>query len=480
MWSRSIARFIALCSALLMMNMACRAPAASPAPELESLPPASVVVLPAVVEPTATPIRTSATPILTAEPSVPAPVYDGPLSPPCGILLPSLPVAASPAEMRVDAGDSIMAQLQSQIPQDARPALQRLFDAPENAGLVAFQAGREAEGVYWNADAPMPIASVAKIITLVAYAEAIAGGELNPSEPVLLTELERYYLPGFDLGAHRRALTQLRAEGRILSPEENQAVSLDDVAWMMIRHSSNAAADYLHARLGQQRIEETAIWLGLNQSPGSHSAPCSLLGQFLMMGNHTRGIVNDRAILGELAGSDPGRPADYGSQVALLADIYANQSAFRLEEQAWRSRTNRPSLDAQRFFAEHLAPQGTAGNYARLMSRLAQNGLSNGDSSFHARRLLEWTNLFPANQELFSNIGYKDGSLPGILTTVYYAYRWNDPAPVVVVLFYRDLPQQTYRQWRSDLPHDALSRWLLADPEAIPALSAALRQATSP
>jgi hypothetical protein len=39
------------------------------------------------------------------------------------------------------------------------------------------------------------------------------------------------------------------------------------------------------------------------------------------------------------------------------------------------------------------------------------------------------------------------------------------------------LPQSVYRQWRADLPHDELARWLLADPAAIPALSAALGQA---
>ncbi len=122
----------------------------------------------------------------------------------------------------------------------------------------------------------------------------------------------------------------------------------------------------------------------------------------------------------------------------------------------------------------------TIGAYAALMSRLAQNGLSNADSSFQARRILEWPNQFEANQELFSNVGYKNGALPGVLTTAYYAYRWNDLAPVVVVLFFRDLPQATYRDWRFDLPHDELARWLLADPAAIPALAAALGQTNTP
>ena len=51
----------------------------------------------------------------------------------------------------------------------------------------------------------------------------------------------------------------------------------------------------------------------------------------------------------------------------------------------------------------------------------------------------------------------------------------EDGAPVVVVLFFRQLPRQTYRQWLRDLPNDEFARWLLADPSAIPQLHLALQ-----
>ena len=324
----------------------------------------------------------------------------------------------------------------------------------------------------------MPLASVAKLIMLVAYAEAVADGALYPQEQISLAELDRYYLPNFDLGAHRQAIDELRRNDRLLSPDSDPAVTLQDVAWMMIRHSSNAAADYLHLRLGRQRIEETTIALGLNDAPASHSAPCTFLGQFLMQANHSRAAANDRAILTAFTEGSPDGAAAYGAAVAQLADTYINDDSFRAAEQAWRAATRRPTIDTQRYFAGRLAPQGTAGAYAELMSRLAQNGLSNADSSYQARLILEWPNQFDANQELFSNVGYKNGSLAGVLNSAYYAYRWGDAAPVIVVLFFRDIPQQTYRSWRFDLPHDELARWLLTDPAAIPALVAALRDST--
>jgi hypothetical protein len=71
---------------------------------------------------------------------------------------------------------------------------------------------------------------------------------------------------------------------------------------------------------------------------------------------------------------------------------------------------------------------------------------------------------------LFTNLGYKNGTLPGVLNTIYYAYPDDGTAPIVVVLFFHDLPNDTYQQWRSALPHDELARWLLYDPAAISSL----------
>lgn len=453
---------------------------ASPAATAFETPPrtSTATPIPAPVVNTATPVVV----INAVQPLdiTPTPFYSGPLSPPCGLLLDPLPAQRITGPFALEITDAKRVDLQEQLPAAAWPALKRLLDAPETVGLVAFQAGHEDEGIYLNSAVPMPLASVTKLIILAAYSEAVSSGELDPLEQITLAELDRYYLPNFDLGAHRRALAELGDLGRIHSTDDDPSVSLDDVAWMMIRHSSNAASDYLHLRLGQSRIEETAIALGLNNPPDTHSAPCLFLGQFLMMGNHLRNPADDLPYLSRFSATDAAEAENYGQEISLLADAYINDQAFREAERAWRSGTRRPAIETQRFFTNSLATQGTAEAYASLMTTFAQNGLSNADSSFHARRILEWPNQFVANKEFFSNIGYKNGSLPGTLTTTYYAYRWNDAAPVIVVLFYRDLPQQTYRQWLNNLPHDELARWLLIDPTGIPTLSKYLDKRDAP
>jgi D-alanyl-D-alanine carboxypeptidase len=237
---------------------------------------------------------------------------------------------------------------------------------------------------------------------------------------------------------------------------------------MMMRFSSNTAMDYLHYLLGAERIEETAVSLGLT----TQTAPCPFLAQFLAMSNLTRQNDDDyEALLAYLED-----PVLYGQEAILFADTFVNDADFREAQNSWRREERRPSVAIQRFFTENLNPQASAGEYAGLMAQIAQNGLSHPDSSFLARRYLEWPMIFDDNQALFSNLGFKNGTMPGVLNIVYYAYPQGETTPVVVVLFFRDLPNRTYRDWRNNLTHDEFARWLLYDDGAITAVAAVLNK----
>jgi D-alanyl-D-alanine carboxypeptidase len=305
---------------------------------------------------------------------------------------------------------------------------------------------------------------VVKLIDLVAYAEAAATGELDPTSTVPLSDLDAYYLPNLDLNAHPQAVANLEENGRVFGSPPS--ILLDEVPGMMIEFSSNAAADYLHLLLGQTTIEETAVSLNLT----SQTAPCPWSGQFLAMSNHTRALASDEIAIQHYIAD----PASYGHEVMLLTTAFSTDPDFHQAAIDWRRETRRPDGQTQRLFSDTLNAQASARDYAGLMARIALNGLSNGDSSFIARRYLEWVMRFPVNQELFSNLGYKGGSLPGILTTVYYAYPLGEDTPVVVALFYRGLNGRTYRDWRNNLTYDELARWFLYDPAAIPAMKAVL------
>ena len=455
---------------VLFLLLGCERPSIDPTPPTINIA-SNVVPTPtlsgmSVSSPTSTPVLIPTTTPFPSPTVTATPFFRGIASPACGQRLPIVMADVVTPATTLDLDPVALAQFREAMPAAAQPAWDRILAAPETVGLVAYQVGDEANGVYLNPDMPMPLASVVKLIHLIAYVEAVADGTLTANTPVTLERLEQTYLPNFDLGAHRRAIEELGEAGDILNPDsETPAVLLSDIPWMMIRHSSNAASDYLHMLLGQVVIEETALLLDLP----SQTAPCPFLGQFLAMGNHTR-VTNDQFAITAYQ-NDITR---YAEEVMLLTDAYIADERFRQAEIAWRNQWRRPSFRNQDLFTHRLSPQGSARDYAQLMARLAQNGLSNSESSYQARRYLEWPMRFPENQLVFDNLGLKNGSLPGVRTTVYYAYRQGERVPVVVALFYHDLPNNVYRRWRNTFPDDELARWLLADPNAIFNLSTLL------
>ena len=102
------------------------------------------------------------------------------------------------------------------------------------------------------------------------------------------------------------------------------------------------------------------------------------------------------------------------------------------------------------------------------MAQLIQDQVGTPETSRLIRTHLEWPiEEFPINRTRYRTVGYKNGTLPGVLTTLYYAEPvWGD-RPIVVALFYRNLPRQTYRRWRQEFPHDALAHWLMSNPNGI-------------
>ncbi|MGB1253525.1 MAG: serine hydrolase, partial [Candidatus Promineifilaceae bacterium] len=395
-----------------------------------------------VAKPTATATALlTPTPSPTAEPTqtptlTPTPIS---VSEPCGQQLPiRLPAEQSTHEWNVPPlADNI-------IPNDVLPALEYFFANPNSVSLTVYRLGYEGIGFYHNADQPMPLASVSKLIELVAYANAVEAETVDPLQTVEVDDLNRYYLPRSDLGAHNASLREL----------DSTTLTLNDVAWMMIRHSANSASDYLHDKLGQAVIEQTAVELGFTK----HSAPCPWIGRFLTMGNPTRTSSNIAAI--EQLTTSPDR---YANEVVWLSDQYTTDAQFRQTAQRYWANRQAP-LNAQRAFIEQLETRGTTREYAHLMAQLVTQQAGNAAT----RELLNWPlEQFTSNSERYASIGYKNGTFPGVLTTVYYAEPYWADTPIVLALFFNDIPNRTYQGWRRSFPHDDMAHWLMSNPSAI-------------
>ncbi|ATY10540.1 hypothetical protein CU254_08755 [Amycolatopsis sp. AA4] len=113
-------------------------------------------------------------------------------------------------------------------------------------------------------DQQRPLASAVKVVHLLAYTTAVAEGRLDPAEPVRVGDWDaRHPFFGDGLlgqGTHHEALTLLGipCDEFGIAKDPEQRVPLHKIAELMILVSDNAAADYLHARLGDSALRRAA------------------------------------------------------------------------------------------------------------------------------------------------------------------------------------------------------------------------------
>lgn len=122
---------------------------------------------------------------------------------------------------------------------------------------VAFLATWNGEPIASiNPDLALPLASVVKIVIAIEFAGQAEAGKIDPSEMVSMEEVDKYYFPNTDGGAHA-------AWKNTLESEEGD-VSFEEIAQGMMDFSSNANTDYLIERLGLEEVNKRIEELDLN------------------------------------------------------------------------------------------------------------------------------------------------------------------------------------------------------------------------
>jgi D-alanyl-D-alanine carboxypeptidase len=324
---------------------------------------------------------------------------------------------------------------------------------PTTTAIVAYtmdelgQPVNDGSEVFYNADTPLVLASTMKTVILAAYEDAVERGELDPNEQVTIAELEKYYLPRTDGGAHAAGLATLGlatdAEG--FARDQAAKISLDDIARIMIHNSGNAETDYLMARMGAERIAATMSTAGLKHHTPFHS----ILGISLAMFNHEIPLTDAeqrQALLSEVANGD-------FTTLEALADLYLHDSNWRaaqlafMKSEAFTAAAGQMGWDGQ-VEASRLFPKGTAREYAHLMAQIASGRLISPIVSARIQQKLESTPADDPMRLLFhQRYGAKDGVTAGALTLVSYAVPKSGPLAGqtrVVVILTNGLP---YEAW---------------------------------
>lgn len=285
----------------------------------------------------------------------------------------------------------------------------------ENPDSVALAIDDGNGNTYEHrADQAQPLASAVKVVHLAAYAQAVDAGRLDPNEPVPVAEWERWYLPNTDGFAHPRALERLGVAG----PDDT--VTLDEIVSAMIQESDNAAPDYLLDRLGDDALRDAAAQGGWED----FEAP-TMLGNTLAMFDPA---LDSRDAVHEAAARYADDPSyrDELTETMLGDDLFADIA--RIQE---------------------FGNTGTAADLAALHSAISDGTF--GPGSEIARAHLEWQPV----PEGLEGVGFKGGSLPGILTDA-MTFRHEDGTLSTAVLLVDGMSEDDYAAAFETLPHQGL------------------------
>ena len=318
----------------------------------------------------------------------------------------------------------------------------------DDVSLVAFEVGDESNGIYLNADSLRPLASTVELQVLLGYGALVARGELKPETPVSLAQWERYWLPRTDGGSHEYSVQMLEAKGAVV----DGSVQLSDLAMMMARYNDDAAADYLMHQLGRARVDALPMQLGMpNEEPA-----WPLSGQ-IMSWQNTELSEPAAELVKRYGGLERRDYADMAWQLsaALMDTRRAAKERERLEDDGLTLR-----LSDQALLTRVTSPRGRARAYAELMARVAKSEVEGAEL---ARTAMGWPLQNAEVKEQFDSVGTKPGSLPGLLTSAYYAQPKGKDKVRVLALFLDKLPTAVWLQLMQKFLHQRFELRLLHD-----------------
>ena len=311
----------------------------------------------------------------------------------------------------------------------------------KDVAIACFDPGDPQKGYFQNSGEAYPLAGVYRLLLLSAYADEAAAGRLDPQETLPVSDLEKYYLPGTDGGAHPEFLKALGAE--------RTQLTLDEVVEGMTVYGSNAATDYLASRL--ENVDFTALYkrLGVKQA----NQPGSFLGLYLFIKNHETGVYAEEDLTAEEQRAEQNR----------LAGLFVNDADWRQAEIAFISKpTNVASLTVQVEVINAFGMRASAQDMAQvLLAGYGYNDALPAAAQDIMRKHLEWpARLHPENTKPFKTLASASGAWPSVLTSAWYAQSLK-AGPRVLVVLYRNLPDDFWNTWITTFSHQELETQVL-------------------
>jgi D-alanyl-D-alanine carboxypeptidase len=282
-----------------------------------------------------------------------------------------------------------------------------------------------------NENKLMPLASTVKIMIAIEFAQQSANNMINENSFVNLEELDKYYIPNTDGGAHPAWLNYAKAHNEI----KDGTVKLVNVARGMMMFSSNANADYLMDLLGFDNVKDNIALFKLKQ----HTAIYPFAGS-LFLYQIPKKSTEDKLI----------KELSKYSDKKYSMEAYYNHMDLK-EDSSFKS-TFKPeqlSIKLQKMWSDHLSASTTK-EYVEVVQALNKREVLDDDAFFPIAEVLEFAMENKAFQNVFKHYGVKGGSTAFVLTHVIY-FTMKDGTSMESAIFFNDLTPTEEKQ---------LEKWL--------------------
>lgn len=309
---------------------------------------------------------------------------------------------------------------------------------PDRASVAIMR--NEEQLVGYKADRKMPLASVAKIVVAVEYAQQAAEEKIDPEQMVSLDEINRYYIPNLDGGA------QEAWEQSVEPDMQNYSVPLKEVAKGMIEFSSNANMEYLMELLGLDNINLNLQKLGLSMHEPIYPFYSSVLIPYKLMAEYE-----------DLADSEKIEKAK--TELKKMPQERFRELALAEHEQLKNDvdGSYQKAVGLEKWYDEEFDKNNsdrmigaTTTDYVILLSKINSRNYFMPEVHSYLDEVMESAMESEGNQELFDHLGFKGGSTNYILNSAIYAVD-KEGNRTEVVLFTNELAEKDMELLASNL-----------------------------
>ena len=291
---------------------------------------------------------------------------------------------------------------------------------PERSSLYLKQ--NDTMLAHLNENNIMPLGSTVKILVAVEFAKQAANKIFDENDIVALNELDKYYLPNTDGGAHPNWIAYENKLGHI----KNDSVALINVARGMIIFSSNANTEFLMDLVGLDNITNNNEFLGIKK----HTRIYPLVASLFMYQNPKK--KSEDYILKGISSLTEEQYCCYAYDMhkALKYDTVL-KSKFRPQDL---------SMKMQKAWSDRL-PSSTTKDYVGLCKILNNRKYLDSGTYVILAKVLETLMENPANRQWLLHAGTKGGSTAWVLTKALYATTKKNTR-IELAYFFNNLTQK--------------------------------------